>query len=342
MPKAPISALSISACTLLCAAAIAGCASSHSPIAEVAGAPIDAPSLGHWQSIDAAAHPSSPRPGSAGDPPDPLSSSSSSSSSRQRALGFLIHAKWLLGEARARGIKVSAAAVDQQLEVLAYDRQQRLPDTALPSDRQLLAYLESPKASARDRRWLMGLALTTVKVEQARVAKALEGLTRPQIESFYRHHLRDYWLPERRNLEVIGNNDLKVVLQAKREVKAGKDFVSVAKRRSTDQEAPGGLEHPLARGEEEKPYDAHVFSAPLHKVIGPVSQTFYYIFEVLAIHPAHEQSLTDATPKIRARLAEQIAATRLLSAYERAWKARTRCKPGEQLPLCGGTPLTDN
>jgi hypothetical protein len=301
-------------------ACVAGCGGSGVVVAWVGGSPISAGLLGHWESIDreVAGGASGGRAGSLG-----------------RVLGFLIFSRWLVGEARARHVVVSDGQAKGQLEVLDFDLRERMAYEALPLDPQLRGYLVGSWVGASDRLWLMKLAILAVRLEERRVARALGEITEGEIVGFYERNQRRFWEPERRDLEVIGNQSLDVVRKAKREIREGKDFLSIARRVSTDQEAPGGLEHPLARGEEEKPYDRVVFSAKPHTLVGPVEQTFYYIFEVIGVTPAHEQPLAQAEPAIKQRLAQQRASTRLTAEFQAAWAAKTICRTGYRLPLCG-------
>jgi parvulin-like peptidyl-prolyl isomerase len=308
------------ALAIVLALASAGCAGSGPVVAQVGDNAISQALLVHWQSVDAIAHRKPP-----GDP----------ATSMRKALGFLISSRWLAGEAEELGIKVSDGQAQQQLEVLRYVQREHLPFQKLPKEPQLRSYLLSSEVSMPDRLWLMRLTMLAAQLEQRRYSHALTEITSAQIARYYAHHQRRFWEPERRNLEVLGNQKLGVVIKAKHEIEAGKSFLSLARRVSEDQEAPGGIEHPLARGEEEPEYDRVVFSAKPHVLVGPISQTFYFIFEVLKITPAHERPLARAQGTIRGLLAQQRASTVLAGASERKWSARTSCHPRYVVSGCG-------
>lgn len=301
---------------------LSGCGSSEQIVAEVAGAPIAATSLRHWESVDAKVY---------------QGTGAARIASIGRALNFLILSTWLEGEARDRHLEVAPAQASEQLGVLAWDEREHLRYERLPRDTQLKGYLNNPRVSPSDRLWLMRLTMIVGRLEQQWLARALREVTPAQIARFYRYHKKQFWRPERRDLEVIGNSNLGVVVKAKREIEAGVDFLQIAKRVSTDQEAPGGLEHPLARGEEEPDYDRVVFAAPPHKLIGPVEQAFYYIFEVIRIRPAHEESLALAAATIKRRLANQRAQSVLRAQFEQTWRVRTTCHLGHVSARCRGT-----
>jgi hypothetical protein len=296
-----------------------GCGASGNVVARVAGARILDPALHHWESVAAEVQ---------------QETASEHEAPAGRALSFLILASWLEGEARRQHVQVSNGQAKEQLEVLSWDQREHLKYERLPRDPQLKLYLTSPKVPSSDRLWLMKLAMILSRLEEQRRTRALSEITPQQIARFYRGHQKQFWRPERRDLEVIGNSKLSVVIKAKREVEAGGDFLRIAKRVSTDQEAPGGLEHPLARGEEEPEYDRVVFSAKPHTLVGPVEQTFYFIFEVIRVRPAHEESLARATKAIRRQLAWQRASSLLRARFEQAWIARTTCQGGYASVRC--------
>ncbi len=172
------------------------------------------------------------------------------------------------------------------------------------------------------------------RLEERRLSEAQHEVTPRQIDDYYAQHKKEFWRPERRDLEVIGNSQLSIVAKAKREIETGGNFLRIARRVSTDQEAPGGLEHPLARDEEEPDYDRVVFSAKPHKLVGPVKQSFYYIFEVIAIRPAHVEPLTQASAAIERQLAWRRASSLLKARFEQAWIARTACQRGYVSSRC--------
>ena len=71
-------------------------------------------------------------------------------------------------------------------------------------------------------------------------------------------------------------------LQLKAEIEAGADFAEIAKRKSAcPSRMRGGDLGAFRQGEMVPEFDAAVFSAELHKLIGPVKTEFgYHLIEV--------------------------------------------------------------
>jgi len=197
----------------LIAGGVSGCGDSNPVVARVAGTAISTALLHHWEPIESATrrerHAAPARPASG-------------------ALTFLILARWIADEARELGVSVSDRQATQQLEVLSFDERERLVYGKLPRDTRLSRYLISPVLKPSDRLWLMRTSMLAEQLEQRRLSTALGEVTDAQIADFYKHHQRCFWRPERRDLEVLGNKQVSVVEKAKREIEAGKNFLSVA------------------------------------------------------------------------------------------------------------------
>jgi hypothetical protein len=306
----------------LASVVLSGCSGSDAIVARVGNRAISSALLNHWTAVDAAAK----------------GRTAHRAASRQRALELLIASRWLTGEAAQLGVTVSASQAHKQLQLLIYDQIYHSPYDGLPHDPQVRAYLTSSKVARADREWLMKLALLAAQIERQRRSQASQEVTRRQIADFYARHQRRFWEPERRDIEIFESFTRGPALKAKREVEAGKSFLSVAKRMSRityNPEAPDGLMLGFARGDEEKPFEAVIFSAKPHVLIGPVEYAYFYVFKVLRIKPAHERPLADVEAKIRQTLASQRASGELLARYVRKWTARTSCRRGYRAPICG-------
>jgi hypothetical protein len=309
---------------VLAGTAIGGCGGSGAIVARIGDDTISSALLDHWAAVDAAVEGKPEHRGA----------------SRQRALEFLLASYWLIGEAAETDVKVSRSQAHKKLQLFIYDQTYSTPYEELPHDPRLRAYLTSSKVPQADRVWLMELALLETQIERRRLSQASREVTRRQIADFYARHLRRFWEPERRDIEIFESFTRGPALKAKREVEAGKSFLSVAKRLSKityDPEAPDGLMLGFARGDEEKPFEAVIFSAKPHVLIGPVEYAYFYVFRVLRVNPAHERPLEDVYGNIRQALARQHASGELLTHYVRKWTARTTCLGAYWAAGCDGT-----
>jgi hypothetical protein len=310
----------IAACSaVLLGVGYLGCGGgSDQVVARVAGSPIYMQMLSHWTSVVTTAAP---------DPAGPATPS------KARALDFLIAAQWLVQEAHNVGVRVTAAESEKQLELLRFDQVERLSYAPLPKDTELRGLLMSSRVARADRLWLMRLSLLSVRIEGLRLSQARRNVTPQQIATYYREHRRSFVQREWRELEIIGNFHKAVVAKAKREVEAGANFLSVARRVSVDSEAPRGLQS-LYRGQEEPPFEKVVFAAKPGVLEGPTEYGFFYIFKVLRAKPERRLTLAESEARIRRLLGGQQASGPLLPALEREWISRTRCVSGVAASRC--------
>jgi hypothetical protein len=281
-------------------------------VAHVGGSSIGKATLDHWSSIE-------------------RGTSSSPRTSVQRALGLVISAQQTLAEAAELGVTGSDGRVHERLAEFEYARARGLPFELRTSFERLL---DKPRETPQDRLWLVKLAVLATNVERVLLSRAERALGPADIRAYYAKNKRRFVLPEQRELEVLGNAERSVVVKAKREIQAGVPFLMVARRVSTDAEAPEGLQH-LVPGMEEPAYERHVFSARPGTLVGPVRQAFYYIFKVIAVTPTRQLSLTKSEAKIRRQL---VAARRgaIVAELRQRWVAKTSCRPGYVVVQCAG------
>jgi hypothetical protein len=252
---------------------------------------------------------------------------------RGRALDLAILSRWSTGEAREERLSVSEEEASQQLELLRFDERTGTSYEGLPHEPMLRRLLVSSRVATSDRLWLMRVALLEAKVERARHARAAQAVSREEVARFYREHKQRFLQPARREIEMLGSYSRAVVMKAKLEIEDGKPFLAVARRVSVDGEAPEGLEN-LVRGTDEAEVEDPVFAARPHVLSGPYKYILWFLFEVLKVVPAHQQTLAEAEGAIRRQLAPGVVASRLLPAFEAKWMARTSCRAGYVIARC--------
>jgi hypothetical protein len=248
----------------------------------------------------------------------------------ERALNFLIFARWLTAEARELGVTVTRSEVKHQTTELIEGQAEGETYPHMPRDAQLRELLLVSSLRRADREWLIELALIDPRVERARLVRARQEVPHDQILRYYAEHMRRFYLPDQRQVEIIGGTPADVA-QAKREIEGGKPFLEVARRLSRDPEAPGGLWR-LLRGHDEPQVEDPVFAAKLHVLVGPKQYSQTYIFEVLEAIPAHQQSLAEAEDSIRRRLVRPAA--QVAAAAEQKWRTGTKCDMGYVVSRC--------
>jgi hypothetical protein len=200
--------------------------------------------------------------------------------------------------------------------------------------------LGAPGQSRSDQLWLMRMNMLRLDIEHALSRIAQRSIPRAQVATFYAEHRSWFSLPERIDMEILGSNDETVVKKAKREIESGADFISVAKRVSSDPEAPEGLQS-FARGHEEVPFERVVFAAKPGVLVGPEKYRLYYIFKVIRFTPSRQLTLAQAEGAIRRQIVESRGAQQVktLRALDQRSARATACRGGSVAEAC--KQLTD-
>ena len=285
-------------------------------VAQVGQQIITSEALDHWTIVEAAID---PRAGA--------------TALRERALGFLLSAERTLAEASALGMAAGEAEARRRTQLLQYEQLEGVAAPGLPEEGQLRSLLRSPNVAKPDQIRATQLSMLRARIEERLASRAAFAVTHAQVAAYYRAHRSRYFVPERRNIEIIETYEAAPARRARAEISAGRSFLAVARRVSVDPGAPGGLRLRFARSEGAKALSDAIFRAPTHELVGPLKVALYYLFEVLRVVPGHQQAVSFVQRPIRRRVA-QVVATRVLSRAERRWARATRCAPGLLAPGC--------
>jgi foldase protein PrsA len=255
-------------------------------------------------------------------------------SAMERVLNFLIEVEWVLGQASEDGIKISDSEIHTRFTETAKSQ--------FPKAGELQQYLQRSGESVSDKLLEVKLEALFAKIEEKTRQDAREKITEATVAKYYREHLSQYGSPERRNLLIILTKTEAQAKAAKRQVKSGQSFQSVAKRVSIDpsSKSAGGVLNGVAKGEQELALDEAVFAAKPGVLSGPVKTPFgYYIFKVAKVTRGSQQTLQQARSKIKQQLvseAEKGAISTLLKEMKTRWIARTHCQGAYMIAVCDG------
>jgi hypothetical protein len=298
------------AAALLATVSLGACASSSSgsdePIARVAARPITRAELGHWTSI--------------------LKGSwavSGPNGRRQQTLSSLIHHQWLIGEANRRAISISEHEVREQVDRI-------LMRPFLGGTAELREFLKPIGETVADIK-LQARAQVALARLQAMVLAAVPAVTKGQIATYYEEHMQDFLLPERREAHFTNRKRRKAALKVIREVRAGKSLTSPAQR------AVGEL-YAGARVPPLNEYERAIDSAKPYTVAGPFKiGNDYWVYEVVKIIPARQQTLKQMARSIARQLTSQRrheAVAAFVKTWTAEWSARTDCQVGYVVQGC--------
>jgi foldase protein PrsA len=250
---------------------------------------------------------------------------------RDQAMGFLIFAEWLQGEASDQGIKVSDKDVTKQFN----QEKQR----SFRTEAEFQKFVQSSGMSLTDLKLQVKLGLLRNKI-RAKATKA-KKISDQEIATYYNQHPQGK--AERRDLLVVLTKTQAKANQAKSALKSGKSFAAVAKQFSIDSQtkAQGG-KLTVAKGQQEQGLDAAAFAAKVGQLAGPVKSQFgYYVFKVAKVTPGSTPTLAQAKESIRRTLTtqrEQAALQKFSQKFQKKWKSRTDCRKGFQVMNCKNAP----
>lgn len=254
-----------------------------------------------------------------------------------------IHDQWLIGEASVEGIRVNYAQVRRDYEVST--------SKTLHTDAEIKEYLR--RAGGTRSKVMSQLKVASLAdAITARVRARQPPLTPAEIAHYYDAHKERLTAAERRDVHIVRTTTRAAALAAKRRIKSGTSFATVAKQLSPIVQ-PVGSERGLIGGltplyYSEKPLSDAIFSARIGRVYGPifaserkvvVSQpgTGYFVFEVTHVTPRRQLPLA----RVRSEIASALIArdqTHALAAFvkdfRRKWTARTYCSPGYIVAGC--------
>lgn len=299
---------------------LAGCGSSSEPVvARVGDRAITSAQVQHWAAVLSAAQ-----------------HGRGVSDERAAALRLLIQEAWTRGEAAELGVVVSERAARRRLAQYRYEALEGLRPAAAPAvEAPFPRLLTSHAVSSEDSVAAMRTALLAEGVRRAWRVEAKRRVSGGEIRRYYVRHRARFLAPERRDIEIIETKTLAAARAARRAIESGRGFLSVAKERSVDPGAPGGLRQGFRRSEGARRLADAIFAARPRVLVGPRVVALYYVFEVLRVHPARFVPLEQARGAIKRQLASEAAGREVGPMSARRWKARTRCAAGPMRGLCG-------
>jgi foldase protein PrsA len=270
---------------------------------------------------------------------------------RKNVLSELISAEWVIVGAAERGLKVSDNEVRQRFGSLR--------KAQFPSEQKFREFLTGSGETISDLLFNTKMQLLSEKIRQ-KIKESVPPVTPAALASYYSANKAKYAVPDERDIGLIRTKHPAAAIQAKREGESGVSFTAIAQRRAHEQTlfTASGLLTAIKRVlPHEKALNDAIFSTKLNAVGGPIRLSLfpgyhrhfhqnpndinnidgYYLFKVLAIRPAHTETLTHVTPRLKKELPDLIN-KKALVAWIAAWRARLRpktdCSPAYVVRKC--------
>jgi foldase protein PrsA len=258
---------------------------------------------------------------------------------RDQVLEFLIRGNWIEQETAKQNVKVSNKEVQSQIDAAVKQ--------AFQNPKQFQQFLVRSGLTQADVFYQQRNQLLQQKLTE-KVTKASSKITDAQIQAYFDKNKSKFATPERRDIRIVLTKQQSRAQQAKRALRSGQSWKSVANRFSIDQasKAKGGLLSGVAKGQQEKALDEAIFKAPKGKLTGPVKTQFgYYVLEVTKITAAKQQSLAQSKASIQQILqsdGQRKALDKFGKDYRKRWRDETTCRKGFATADCKNGPKTQS
>ncbi|MEX2107417.1 MAG: peptidyl-prolyl cis-trans isomerase [Solirubrobacterales bacterium] len=255
---------------------------------------------------------------------------------KEAAVGELIQAAWVKGQAAEMGISATDKEVDKKLE--------ELKSQSFSSEAEYRKTIKDLKLTEADVRELMEFELLVEKI-QTEVRESSPEPSDSEVEGYYEEVKGEppYTTPASRDVRLIFNEDEKKAEEAKALLEkdsSPESWNKVAKKFSTESPGKdeGGLQRGLKEGKLEEPLDAKVFETPEDELEGVIkTPKGFYVFEVESSTPESVQSLDDAREQIeplKSQKLEEAYFQQFVLDFEQTWRSRTFCAEGYTIKIC--------
>jgi foldase protein PrsA len=256
-------------------------------------------------------------------------------SANQTTMQFLISSQWLLQETAKRKIVAS----DKEVRT-TFDQQK---NQSFPKQADYQKFLTSSGQTEADLLFRIKQTVLINKLQQA-IIKTQGTVTDKQIQDYYAKNKQRFAQPETRDLQVVLAKTQAKAAAAKKAIQSGTPWPKVAKKFSQDDasKAQGGKLPGVTKGQQEKNFDAAIFSATAGKLLGPIKTQFgFYVFRVNKINPAKQQGLAQVKATIKSLLqsqGQQKALNDFVKDYQKRYTAMTNCAKGYVVQQCKNAP----
>ncbi len=254
---------------------------------------------------------------------------------KEAAISDLILGKWVEGEAQERGIEVSDAAVEDELE--------RIREEQFGNQKEWQRFLRQQRYTEEDALQRVRLQLLSTRIQERLLNEDIE-VTDDEVTEYYDSNIAQFEQPESRDVRVITTNkqqDAQRAFDQLSDDDSAGAWRRAAKRFSTDEATAnaGGLRQAVVQGQNEPALDQAIFSASVDELVGPIEgDSNFYVLQVTNVTEASTQELDDQTrEQIRQTLVaqrQQQLASDFQTDFAVKWTGRTVCAEDYLIERC--------
>ncbi|MBA3866452.1 MAG: peptidyl-prolyl cis-trans isomerase [Solirubrobacterales bacterium] len=256
---------------------------------------------------------------------------------KEAALGELLDAAWIAGEAEELSISVTPKQIETELA--------QIKKTNFPTPASFKEFLKTSGFSEEDVNDKVELQLLSTQIQE-QIAGETSPPSNAEIAANYEEtKAAQYTTKASRDVRVIINEnkgEVEKALQALEADNSPANWKVVAPKYSSDPTTnkTGGLQKALTEEllASAGPLKGAIFGAATNELVGPIKfQKNYVVLEVVKLNPEKVQSLGEVRSQISTTLTQEKQQTffaEFVSEYESKWTSRTFCASGFVTKRC--------
>lgn len=254
---------------------------------------------------------------------------------KEAALGELLDAIWLQGEAEELGISVTDKQVEDELD--------QIKEQNFPTEKAFEEFLETSKFTREDVNDRVRLQLLGTQIQE-RVNNQAPPPSNAEVADYYEASKSTQFVTKpSRDVRIITSKDKADVEAAKQQLESDSspaNWKKVATKYSEDPttKSKGGLQEGLSEEILPEPIKKDIFGAAAGELTGPIKyQSSFAVIEVVKLNAEKTQALAEVKSQISAQLTQQLQQeffSEFVTGYQSKWTSRTFCASGFVVKRC--------
>lgn len=254
---------------------------------------------------------------------------------KKAALGEVLDAIWIQGEAEEMGISVTKKQI---LTELAQIKKQNFK-----TEKAFQEFLKTSHFTKQDVLDRVKLQLLSTQIQEA-VTKEAPTPSSGEISDYYdAAKSTQFTTKPTRDIRLVANKKKKEVAKAALLLKKAHtpaDWKKVVKKYSSEPSSAskGGLQEGISEEVLKEPLKAAIFKSPTGTVVGPINyEGTNYVIEVVKLNPEKVQTLAEVKSQISTQLTQQAQQeffSEFVAGYQSKWTSRTFCASGYVTERC--------
>ncbi len=253
---------------------------------------------------------------------------------KKAALGELLDAIWIQGEAEELGISATQKQIATEL---AQIKQQNFKEPGTYAKFLKTSHFTQADVNAR-----VKLQLLSTQIQE-RITKSAPPASKSEISDYYNaSKATQFTTKPTRDVRIVVNKDKAKAAKAKAQLSKDDSPTNwkkvVGESSSPTAKAKGGLSPGISEEVLKGPLKTAIFGSATGEVIGPVNyEGSFFVVEVEKLNPEKVQTLDEVRSQISAQLAQQTQQTffsEFVTQYQSKWTSRTFCASGFVIERC--------